>query len=50
MVHVSKAIELKDVPMVEGNATRLGNTLRTARKLKGKSLKAIAEPAGISTA
>ena len=50
MVHVSKAIELEEVPMVEGRAARLGNTLRTARKLKGKSLKAVAEPAGISTA
>ncbi len=32
------------------NAERLGNTLRTARELKGKSLKAVAEPADISTA
>ncbi len=50
MVHVSETIESEEVPMVEGNAARLGNTLRTARKLKGKSLKAVAEPAGISAA
>lgn len=36
--------------MVAGNAQRLGNTLRTARELKGKSLKVVAEPADISTA
>lgn len=36
--------------MVDGSAARLGNTLRVARELKGKSLKAVAEPADISTA
>ena len=36
--------------MVASNAERLGNSLRTARELKGKSLKAVAEPADISTA
>lgn len=36
--------------MVASHAERLGNTLRTARELKGKSLKAVAEPADISTA
>lgn len=50
MVNVSEAMQLGEIPMVEGNAVRLGNTLRTARKLKDKSLKAVAEPAGISTA
>lgn len=50
MVHVNEAMQLGEVPMVEGNPAGLGNTLRTARKLKGKSLKAVAEPAGISTA
>lgn len=36
--------------MVASDAERLGNTLRTARELKGKSLKAVAEPAEISIA
>jgi transcriptional regulator with XRE-family HTH domain len=36
--------------MVTSNAERLGNALRTARELKGKSLKAVAEPADISIA
>ncbi len=36
--------------MAAGNAERLGNSLRIARELKGKSLKAVAEPAEISTA
>jgi HTH-type transcriptional regulator, competence development regulator len=40
----------KEVAMVASNAERLGNSLRTARELKGKSLKAVAEPADISTA
>lgn len=36
--------------MVATNAERLGKTLRTTRELKDKSLKAVAEPAEISTA
>jgi HTH-type transcriptional regulator, competence development regulator len=40
----------KEVAMVATKAERLGNTLRTARELKSKSLKAVAEPADISTA
>jgi transcriptional regulator with XRE-family HTH domain len=40
----------EEVAMVASNAERLGNRLRTARELKGKSLKAVAEPAEISTA
>jgi len=40
----------KEVAMVASNAERLGNTLHTARELKGKSLKAVAEPADVSTA
>jgi transcriptional regulator with XRE-family HTH domain len=39
-----------EVGMVASNAERLGSTLRTARELKSKSLKAVAEPADISTA
>ena len=33
-----------------GDVEKLGETLRTIRELAGKSLKAVAEPAGISTA
>jgi HTH-type transcriptional regulator, competence development regulator len=40
----------KEVAMVASNAERLGKTLRTTRQLKDKSLKAVAEPAEISTA
>ncbi len=36
--------------MGEGPGTELGRTLRSARDISGKSLKAIAEPAGISPA
>lgn len=36
--------------MVARNAVQLGKTLRTARELKDRSLKAVAEPADISTA
>lgn len=41
----------KEVAMVVSDAARrLGETLRTARELRGKSLKAVAEPAEISIA
>lgn len=36
--------------MPEGDAKRLGDTMRSVRELKGKSLKAVAEPADISAA
>ena len=36
--------------VVSDAARRLGETLRTARELRGKSLKAVAEPAEISIA
>jgi HTH-type transcriptional regulator, competence development regulator len=36
--------------MTDGSGTELGPTLRSARELSGKSLKAVAEPAGISAA
>jgi transcriptional regulator with XRE-family HTH domain len=43
-------MDTKEVAMAASNAERLGNSLRAARELKGKSLKAVAEPAEISTA
>ena len=36
--------------MTEGPGAELGRTLRSAREISGKSLKAVAEPAGISPA
>jgi transcriptional regulator with XRE-family HTH domain len=45
-----KMMMSEEVAMVASNAEQLGNTLRTARELKSKSLKAVADPADISTA
>lgn len=39
-----------EVPMVSSNAERMGNTLRTVRELKSRSLKAVADPAKVSAA